>query len=302
MAGGASRREVAEDVYAYVQHDGSWWINTTGFVVGPDDVLAIDSCATAVRAQRLRQTIAEVTTAPVRRLVNTHHHGDHTFGNAAFPGATVFAHHNCREAVLADQARHVAPHVWNPAPDWGELPLRPPDVTFTDRLTLHVAGKHVEIVHIGPRAHTTGDVVCWLPGQGVLFAGDLAFHGGTPMVLQGSLTGSLDALRQLRAFGASTVVPGHGEPCGPEIFDHHERYYRFVLAAARDGLDRGLSPLQTAANLDLGEFADLLDPERIVLNLHRAYADLTGHGEVDPKAAFADAIAYNGGRPLHCTA
>jgi len=302
MHDGASLREVADGVYAYVQHDGSWWINTTGFVVGIDDVVAVDSCATEVRARRLREAIAEVTPAPVRRLVNTHHHGDHSFGNAVFTEATVFAHHNCREAVLADQARHVAPYVWSPTPDWGDLPLRPPDVTFTDRLTMHVGHKRVELVHIGPRAHTTGDIVCWLPEQGVLFAGDLAFHGGTPMVLQGSVTGSLDALQRLRAFGATTVVPGHGEPCGPEVFDHHERYYRFVLAAAHDGMNRGLTPLQTAIDLDLGEFADLLDPERIVLNLHRAYVDLAGYGDVDPRAAFADAVAYNDGRPLHCTA
>jgi cyclase len=75
-----------------------------------------------------------------------------------------------------------------------------------------------------------------------------------------------------------------------------------VLAAAVAGRAAGLTPLDAARELDLGEFAGLLDPERIVLNLHRAYADLDGVGDVDLLGAFTDAIAYNQGRPLRCIA
>ncbi|MGQ4596802.1 MBL fold metallo-hydrolase [Nocardia sp. R6R-6] len=293
--------EVADRVYAYPQDDGSWWVNTTGFVVGRRDIVAIDSCSTLRRTERFRDAIAGVADLPVTRLVNTHHHGDHTYGNALFD-AVVIGHENCRTEALDDRAREHADALWSPAPDWGDLPLDPPSVTFSDSLTLYLDELRMELIHPGTPAHTKGDIVCWLPEQRVLFTGDLVFNGGTPLMLQGSVTGSLEALKFLRGFPAETLVPGHGIPTGPDILDLHERYYRFVLRSAEQARARGLTPLEAARELDLGEFTDLLDPERIVLNLHRAYADLSGDGDVDPREAFADAIAYNGGRPLRCVA
>jgi cyclase len=293
--------EIADGVYAYAQHDGSWWVNTTGFIVGARDIVAIDSCATRERTERFRAAIAEVTDLPVTRLVNTHHHGDHTYGNALFD-ATVIGHERCRAEALDDRAREHAGALWSPTPDWGDLPVRPPSVTFTRSLTLYVDDQRMDLIHPGMPAHTSGDVICWLPETRTVFTGDLVFNGGTPMLLQGSVTGSLQALRFLRGFNAETLVPGHGVPTTPDILDLHERYYRFVLQSAEQSMAAGLTPLEAARELDLGEFADLLDPERIVLNLHRAYADLSEGGDVDPLQAFADVIAYNGGRPLHCIA
>ena len=81
--------EVSDGIYAYVQHDGSWWINNTGFLVGSHGVVSIDACSTEVRTRAYLDTIAQVNKQPVRTLVNIHHHGDHTFGNYLFPGATI---------------------------------------------------------------------------------------------------------------------------------------------------------------------------------------------------------------------
>jgi cyclase len=121
------------------------------------------------------------------------------------------------------------------------------------------------------------------------------------MLLSGSVTGYLQALERIEDFGAQVLVPGHGEPCDVRVLDPLRRYATFVLAAAEQGHAAGLSPLQTARELDLGEFAHLLDAERIVLNLHRAYAEITG-ADVDIPSAFADTVAYHGGRPLRCIA
>src|SRR5258708_23488400 len=90
---GAPRvEEVSLGVYAYIQPDGTWWINNTGFVTGPQGVISIDSCATRRCTQAYLDAIASVTRPPVRAVVNTHHHGDHTFGNCLFPGAPIIAH------------------------------------------------------------------------------------------------------------------------------------------------------------------------------------------------------------------
>ena len=73
-------------------------------------------------------------------------------------------------------------------PDYGDLKLRPPELTFTDRMTLHLLEFPIELRHAG-RAHTSNDVLVWLPEQRVLFAGDLAFAGGQPFLLEGSVGG-----------------------------------------------------------------------------------------------------------------
>ena len=93
--------EVSAGVYAYIQPDGTWWINNTGFLTGPQGVISIDSCATQRRTQAYLDAITAVTPAPVRAVVNTHHHGDHTFGNCMFPAATLIAHERARAEAIA---------------------------------------------------------------------------------------------------------------------------------------------------------------------------------------------------------
>jgi cyclase len=163
----------------------------------------------------------------------------------------------------------------------------------------------VELRYIGGPAHTTGDAVAWVPERSVLFAGDLLFNGGTPFVLMGSVAGSLAALEKLRSFPARTLVPGHGPVSGPEVIEPIAEYLRFVQDTARQAKAAGLSPLEAARQTDLGRFAEWHDRERIVGNLHRAYAELDGAAPgapIDLRAALGDMIAYNGGRPLRCLA
>jgi cyclase len=297
--------EVADGVYAYVQPDGTWWINNTGFVVGPQGVFSIDACSTERRTRAYLAAIAEVTTAPVRTVLNTHHHGDHTFGNALFPAATIVAHERARaEAIAAGPARDL-PFFENP--DWGQLALEPPFLTFTDEIALHAGDTRITVRHVGTAAHTTNDVLAWLPEQSVLFCGDLVFNGGTPFLLMGSVAGCIDALEQVvLPLSARTIVPGHGPVFeGTAPIEATLGYLRFVLDLAARGRAAGMSPLEAARDTDLGPFAGWPDAERIVGNLHRAYAELAGTprgGRIDVIEGLTDMVAYNGGNPLTCLA
>ncbi len=294
-------QEVSDGIFAYVQLDGSWCLNNTGFLVGRDGVTAIDTCATEGRTRAFLDALGGVTSAPVRVLVNTHHHGDHTHGNWLLPAAAVVGHELCRHEVLTTGS--ITKGLW-PWVEWGEIEVWPPFVTFDDHLSVWVDDLEVSLQHIGP-AHTTNDVVAWVADRSVLFTGDLVFNGGTPFVVMGSVSGSLDSVERLRAFGATTVVPGHGSVCGPEVFDQLTRYFEFVQSVAREGKAAGLSPLDAALQTDLGEFSEWHDRERIVGNLHRAYAELDGAergAQIDVVAALTDMVAYNGGQPLRCLA
>jgi len=295
---------LADGAYAYVQPDGTWWINNTGFLVGSRGVVSIDACATRRRTERYLEAIRSVTDRPVRTLVNTHHHGDHTFGNCLLPHATIVAHERTREAVLAWGPARQLPF-WTEA-DWSGLELDPPFLTYTDRVTVWIDDLRVEVRHVGRPAHTTNDSIVWIAEHRLLYAGDLVFHGGTPFLLQGSVTGAVRVLEEVvKPLGARTIVPGHGPVCGPEVIDEVLGYLRFVLDTASAGKAAGLRPLDAAREVDLGPYAEWLDRERIVGNLHRAYADLDGGvpGQpVDLVAALSDMVAYNGGRPLTCRA
>jgi cyclase len=298
--------EISDGVYAYLQDDGSWWINNTGILVGRRSVTAIDSCSTEARTRALLDTIGGLSPSPVTMLVNTHHHGDHTHGNHLFgPGATIVAHERCRDEVLAAGVpgpRQAA--IWE-GPEWGEVVLSPPVLTFRDGVTVWVDDLRCEVRHLGTPAHTTNDSVIWLPERSVLFSGDLLFNGGTPFLLMGSLAGALESVQALKDFGAATIVPGHGPLGGPELIDDVLAYLRFLDDLARRAHAAGLTPLQAAREADLGRFAELSDVERLVGNLYRAYAELDGAergAPIDIVAALLDMVAYNGGQRLTCLA
>lgn len=297
--------QLADGVHAWIQPNGSWWVNNAGAVVGADGVVLVDTCATRVRTERFLDAVGTVSGgAPIRIAVNTHLHGDHTHGNALVPeSAVIIGHEHTREGMLAEGVRTANMPIWSPKPDWGGMPVRPPTVVVRDGLTLFEAGHRIELHHPGYTAHTRGDLIVWLPHERVLFSGDLLFHGVTPLIAMGSVEGALRSLDWLAGFGAETIVPGHGavlrEAELPELLATIERYYRFVAEVARRGIADGLTPLQ-AADCELGEFATLPDVERIVLNLHRAYADATGK-PYDSAAAFQDAVTWHGG-PLRCIA
>jgi cyclase len=291
--------EVAEGVFAWVQPDGTWWINNAGAVTGAGGTVVVDTCATAPRTRAFLAAVAAATDAVVRMAVNTHQHGDHTYGNSLLPAETVIVgHENMRAGLAVDTIIDGCPPLWSPVPDWGPVTRRLPDVTVTAVATLWAGDRAVEVSHPGYAAHTTGDLVAWVPDARVLFAGDLVFHDLTPLVFMGSLHGALRSLDWLAAYQPEILVPGHG-PLVPAadlagVLGQHERYYRLILDIADAGRQEGLAPLDAARSADLGEFADWADAERLVLNLHRAYADAQG-GKPDLMQAFADAVTWNGG-------
>jgi cyclase len=297
-------QQVSEGIYAYLQPDGSWWLNNTGFLTSRDGVISVDATSTARRTRAYLDAIATITTKPVRTLVNTHHHGDHTHGNYLFRGATIVGHERCRDAMLT-MAMPPAAGVWTDV-DWGPLELAPPFLTYADGVTLWSGDLRCEVRYVGTPAHTTNDSIVHIPERSVAFTGDLLFNGGTPFALMGSISGWIEVLETvLRPLGARTLVPGHGPVCGPEVIDDMLAYLRFVQRTAAQAKAAGLTPLQAARQVDLGEFKDLLDAERIVGNLHRAYLELDGAergAPLDLTGALRDMVAYNGGRPLTCHA
>jgi cyclase len=191
--------EVAKDLYALEGQGG-----TMGALVGPDGVFVVDS-QFAPLTEKLVAAVKRVTTSPIRFLVNTHVHPDHTGGNENFGkmGVLLFSRDQLRERLVRPAGNA------QPAPA-AALPV----VTYDGPVTLHLNGQDIQLIPVR-RAHTDGDTLVRFPGLDVIFTGDYFRSMGYPNIdraLGGSLNGMLDGLATtIGMMGPNTkAVPGHG--------------------------------------------------------------------------------------------
>src|SRR6476661_6712425 len=270
--------EMAPGVHAFVQPDGGWMVNNCGVITDASgDAVIVDTTSTEKRNRAFLAEVAGVSARDPKIAINTHSHPDHTYGNGFLPETTtIIGHHLCREGVL--RARLAATKEL-PA-DYGDLVVRAPDVTIDSDVTLHLDEFPVELKIMGP-AHSTNDVGVWLPEQKVMFAGDLAFSGGHPIFMEGSMLGFKTATQRMRALEPEVLLPGHGPVCrGDEVgrvLDELEAYCDWIAEVATASYAAGLTPLEAAMEHRDGPYRDLPEGERVVCNLHRAYAELTDY-------------------------
>lgn len=298
--GGLQR--VSATTHAFVQPPGGWCLNNAGVVAGAEATLLVDTAATYSRASHLRDAMRANDIRLPRYVVNTHFHGDHCFGNSLFtPEAIVISTTTTRDLIEASGLDLCS--LW-PAVEWGPIELETPQVTFEGELRVDLGDTVVSLIEVGP-AHTPSDVVVWQPEDEVLFAGDIVWNGVTPFVLMGSVQGSLETLRQIEQLSPKTVVPGHGAVAGPEIIASTRKYLEWCLAIAHDAYARGDTPMVAAQRARKNrEVPEMLDSERLVANLHRAFSELDGDPlgtVIDIKGPFEDLVRFNG-EPPHCLA
>ncbi|WP_431902595.1 MBL fold metallo-hydrolase [Amycolatopsis thermoflava] len=204
---------------------------TLGLVVGAERCLVIDTGCDEVHGAAFAAEIREITALPWV-VVITHAHFDHHFGTAAFLPCPVWAHERCRDALIregeSDRAAWVRRLAGKPeAERLAAARLVLPDHLLTHSVQLDLGGRTVELVHPGV-AHTDHDVAVHVPDAGVLFAGDLVEQGAPPSIGPDAHPAHWpSALDRLLALDPATIVPGHGDPVGPDF-----------VAAQRDELSR----------------------------------------------------------------
>lgn len=183
-----------------------------GAILCDKGVVVVDTRAHHAQAVELLDDLRRITPHPVRAVVNTHHHWDHTFGNGGFPPGPIWGHERCAEAlrVRGEQMRRQA-REWLPdqAHLFDEVVITPPDHTFARWATLTLDGRTVELRYLG-RGHTDNDIVVVVPDAGVLFAGDLIEESGPPYFDDSYPLEWPDAVAALLEMSEGPVVPGHG--------------------------------------------------------------------------------------------
>ncbi len=268
--------EVAPGAYAFIQEGGA---TDAGFLVEEEGVVIIDTLMTRPLAERLLAEVRRVTDKPVRYVVNTHWHGDHLFGNALMPPAPIVAHDTCREDLFTewDSHREFLSDLY-PAmrPEWADLPQTPPNLTFSDTLTLHLGPRPVELRFFG-RAHTRGDVAVYLPAEGVIFAGDLSFHKYIPNARDGFPREWAQTARKVEQLDCSVVVPGHGPLGSRADLAEMRECLDLIVRQGERAFESGLPPAEARDALDLGPFSHWgRQDDRLPPLIDRLYAELRG--------------------------
>lgn len=274
-------KQLAPNVYAYTQAGGpgvpSSAISNGGCIVGPDHWMAIDAFAAPPHAKAFLATANKAIGKPCRRLVNTHHHADHTTGNCFFLPAEIVASDFCRQAVIKGGISNLngRPESWKVGAE--ELKLAPPVTTFADKMTYHYGDTIVELISSAP-AHTWGDVLIYLPQHKILFAGDIAFHYVAPASQSGHFTKWIEAVDRINKMDVDVIVPGHGPIGTKKDLALMREYLELVKREARKSYDNGMSPGQAAAAINMGKFEDWADPaaNRIPTHFVRLYAEFKG--------------------------
>ena len=269
--------EVAPGVYAFIQPGGA---TDAGFIVEEEGVVIIDTLMTTTLAERLLAEVRRVTDKPVRYVVNTHWHGDHLFGNALMPPAPIVAHDTCRDDLFTEWEAHreflrdLYPAVYE---EWRDLPRTPPNVTFSDSLTLHLGTRPVELRFYG-RAHTRGDVAVFMADGGRAVRGRPLVpqvhpqRSGTASPMRGC--GVAERVEQV---DCGIIVPGHGPLGTPAHLSEMRECLDLIVRQGRRSFEAGMSPSAARDALNLGAFADWgRQDDRLPTLMERLYQELRG--------------------------
>jgi len=304
---GAHLVTVAEGVHAWIGAGGD---SNAGAIETPDGLIVVDTQQYPRLARELRAAVLATTGQPLRVVVNTHCHLDHTHGNTVFAGVPILAH----EKTLAAMNACLGPRsgeAWSvgdfatkirflfgqnilelvpegdPArrwfegriglPDYDTVVIRPPSETFADSFAFHLPDDTVRLHYFGP-AHCDGDVVVHVERRKIAFLGDLMFHGRFPWLGDCDLDGLIAALGRVLALDIAVVVPGHGPPATlAEVARFRDMLVELRAAVAR-AITAGASEDAAVREVALPQYANVQRyAEWLPLDVRAAYRYLRGN-------------------------
>jgi glyoxylase-like metal-dependent hydrolase (beta-lactamase superfamily II) len=156
--------------------------------------------------------------------------------------------------------------------DFASVTARLPTEAFDGQRDLQVGDREVRLLELGP-AHTAGDAIAVVPDAGVIFTGDILFIEGTPIMWEGPVSNWLAACDRILELDARVIVPGHGPVTDASGVRDVQRYLTYVRDQARARFDAGMDAETAADDIDIADFRDWGDPERIAVNVATLYRE-----------------------------
>jgi glyoxylase-like metal-dependent hydrolase (beta-lactamase superfamily II) len=300
----ADLTRLADGVYVRISSPDGDAVANAGIVVLESGILVFDTHFTPEAGEVLAEKIRALSTKPVRYLVNSHYHADHTHGNQVFQAARlILGSINTRRAMLdldlpkLNRARVIAQgqveQLSKELSQGGDaqalrvqlnqrqaylrrlsaMKILPPDVTFDDSVSL-VDGREAQLFYLGP-GHTDGDIVLYLPQEKIAFLGDLFFKDGIPNVEDANIGEWMKTLREALKLDARIFVPGHGQPGTRADVEKFLSYFVDLKALVEPAIERGDSLEQLVQDTRIpAQYASYNFQNLFPANLQRMYAEL----------------------------
>lgn len=270
---GPQFRKVKDGIYVYAAKSAD---SNCGIILTQDGVVLIDSGHNPPDSHAVMKAVKQLTSQPIRFLINTEPHGDHTTGHFLFsPPAIIVAHEGATESMKKAYNPERNQKLMAQSPEMREAfqgyRMITPHIEYRQKMTLHMGDRALELLYL-KNVHSEADTAIWLPKERVLFsaaaAGVKRFSNIRPFV---TIPDTLNSLKMMKGLNPEIVVPGHGPPGTVKIFEDMERYYALLLERVGNMVRAGKSLEEIKKELRMPEYEDWAAKERIPTNIEAAY-------------------------------
>jgi glyoxylase-like metal-dependent hydrolase (beta-lactamase superfamily II) len=253
----ATVQQVTSDLYFFRDYDGS----NAAFLVTDEGVLVVDTRQHPRAGHELLDGIRKITSGPIRWVINSHFHGDHTFGNATFQreGATFVAHVETARLMqlvhpkeMARRGNYFKSHDYNP----NDVKLVLPSVTFDKSMTIRLGGHEVRLLYLGP-GQQDGDTFVLFPHARALFTpGSFAKHSMPNMAFTTSVETWIGLLNKVAAMDVDVLLPGHGDVANRADVKELSAMLADEYATVKAAITRGMPLAEAQRTLTFPQYRD----------------------------------------------
>jgi cyclase len=241
--------KVLENVYTITAGDGV--DSNTTFIITKEGVIVIDTRPTPTEARKVLAEIRKLTALPIVYTINTHYHGDHTFGNQVFKNSkTIIAHKNVRNKLVESGQEHLSLFKTFGLLGIDEVEITPPNIVYEKEMEIWLGGYRLQLLYYG-KGHTDGDTIIYIDQLRTVITGDLVFNKKIPYMADSYIDDWIASLKYIELLKNETVIPGHG-PIGERTTIIAMKHYLMNL--------RELVLAQLKDNKTLKEAQEIVEP------------------------------------------
>jgi len=268
--------KVKDGIYVYAAKEGN---STCSVVLTEEGPVIIDTCQTPIDGRKLAAAVKKLTDKPVRFVIDTEIHSDHTFDHFIFsPPGIVVNHQGATEGMKKNTDPKRLQTLAAQSPEMAEAVkgyrMVTPQIEYKDRMTIHLGERTFELIYL-KNVHSEADEAIWLPNERVLFAASAAnvrtIINLRPFV---RIQDILASYKLMKSLNPEVVIPGHGAVSTTKIFDEYEGFYTLLLKRVTDMARQGKSLEEIKKELKMPEYADWAGQDRLGVNINVAYASM----------------------------
>ena len=215
------------------------------FLITKEGVVVVDTRVTPGEAKKVKEAIRKQTKLPILYAINTHYHGDHTFGNQVFRDShNIIAHENVRRALEFESGKeHLEVFKSLKIPGMEATVVTPPNIIFRDKMDIYAGEYHLQLIHV--KGHTDGVLFIYIEALKTLITGDLILNKRIPYMGDAYIEDWIKAINYMGDLDAEIYIPGHGDPGGKPVLIAMKHYLIQLRRMVENQIEKGSSLKET---------------------------------------------------------